>query len=163
MIRYQILDSKVPTIFSIPDNNYSRSQKLLHIKTRREARWQNNTDRNPRATALRRQRPELPWGPRHRSHCWLWTHRGCEKYGDSQSPRDKSTGWNAGATHAVVASFVVLILGFYVNGEFRQKGTLWKKRNVSLAYHFLFLHIVHTASGGSPHHLVGSTVHDQKC
>lgn len=36
MIRNQILDSKVPTIFSIPDNNCSRSQKLLHIKTRRK-------------------------------------------------------------------------------------------------------------------------------
>lgn len=32
------------------------------------------------------------------------------------------------ATHAVVASLVVLILGFYVDGEFRQEGTLWRKK-----------------------------------
>lgn len=45
-------------------------------------------------------------------------------------------GGGAGATHAVVASLVVLVLGFYVNGEFRQKGALWGERKVSSAYQF---------------------------
>ena len=45
-------------------------------------------------------------------------------------------GESKGATHAVIASFVVLILRFYVNGEFRQKGALWEKRKVSSAYQF---------------------------
>lgn len=41
---------------------------------------------------------------------------------------DEGTAQNGGATHAVVASFIVFILGFYMNGEFRQKGTLREKK-----------------------------------
>jgi hypothetical protein len=40
-----------------------------------------------------------------------------------------SAAQNEGATHAVIASFVVLILGFYMDGEFRQKGALREKAN----------------------------------
>lgn len=51
---------------------------------------------------------------------------------NSRSPEGEGTVRNQGGgglggghtTHAVVASFVVLVLGFYMNGEFRQKGTL---------------------------------------
>lgn len=97
---------------------------------RRKARQQNNPERNPRALALRSQSQnseapgtDLAAGP---------GTQGPEKYYGSQSPKARTqhgmrgVGW--GVTHAVVASFVVLILGFYMNGEFRQEGTLWKKR-----------------------------------
>lgn len=118
--------------------------------------------KSPREITLRSQRPEHLCGPRHRSHCWPWSQRGCEKCCNFQSPRGEHS-MEGGATHTVVASFVVLILGFYMNGEFRQKGTLWEKSKLPLAWHFFSLPIFSRASEYFPGHLVGSTAPEQKC
>lgn len=130
MISNQIREFQAPTILSIPSDNHSRSQKFLHIKMRRKTRQQNNPERNPRTLALRSQSQNV----------WLQAQflllaldtQGPEKYYGFQSPKARTQyGMGVGvggATHAVVASFVVLILGFYMNGEFWQEGTLWKKR-----------------------------------
>lgn len=100
------------------------------IKIGRKAGQQRNSREKSHGNGLKKHMPELLWGPRHRS-CWPLAPMGPGNFRDSQSPGGTvQNGWGGGTTHAVVASFVVLILGFYMNGEFRQKGTLWEKSKV---------------------------------
>lgn len=117
-----------PSSLQTPDDNPSRWQRFLH-----GGAWKVHTNEKKSQNFSEVPGTDCAAGPGHT--------RSCEKYCDFQSPqgRGRTVGAGAGATHAVVASFVVLVLGLYVNGEFWQKGTLWEKREASSAYHYFFL------------------------